>query len=346
MAHSPAVTQTSDLNGASGPARRRRPSGGPPSWRRWISRFLAPVFILVAAVIMARGMKQLDWDDIQRAIEAYPWTTIFTACGFSLVAFAISSTYDLLGRHYERHSVSRARALATGFVAYAFTMNLGSLVGGWGMRYRLYSHYGLPVAQVTRIICLALMTNWAGFVLLAGLVFAFHPPQLPQSWPVHAFTLHAIGALLLAGVAAYLTLCARGGDWRIRGVKMRRPSLPFAGLQLLLSCGNWLMMGLVLNHLLPAQVHYLDILGVLFVSAIAGLIVRVPAGLGVLETVFLAILGAQAGKGPLFAGLLAFRVAYYLVPLAAGLVIYGVLELQARRRTQKLTGSTRIKEDS
>ena len=63
-------------------------------------------------------------------------------------------------------------------------------------------------------------------------------------------------------------------------------------------------------------------LAVLLVAAVAGVITHVPAGLGVLEAVFVALLSHQLPQGQLLGALLAYRAIYYLLPLAIATVAY------------------------
>ena len=53
-------------------------------------------------------------------------------------------------------------------------------------------------------------------------------------------------------------------------------------------------MGAIIWLLLGQNINYFFVLGVLLVSSIAGVIVHIPAGIGVLEAVFMALL---AGRG-------------------------------------------------
>ena len=52
----------------------------------------------------------------------------------------------------------------------------------------------------------------------------------------------------------------------------------------------------------------------LLVSSIAGVIVHIPAGIGVLEAVFIALLaGEHVSHGTIIAALLAYRMLYYFL---------------------------------
>ena len=58
----------------------------------------------------------------------------------------------------------------------------------------------------------------------------------------------------------------------------------------------------------------------------------VPGGLGVLEAVFVASLGASVAAPQLIAALLAYRALYYLAPLVVAAVMHFTIEAKTRRR--------------
>jgi uncharacterized membrane protein YbhN (UPF0104 family) len=65
-------------------------------------------------------------------------------------------------------------------------------------------------------------------------------------------------------------------------------------------------------------------------SAIAGIWSHVPAGIGVTEVVFLAMLGGRAPESDILAALVVFRAAYYLLPFAFAVLAYIYLEASAK----------------
>jgi uncharacterized membrane protein YbhN (UPF0104 family) len=69
-------------------------------------------------------------------------------------------------------------------------------------------------------------------------------------------------------------------------------------------------------------------------AAVAGLALRVPAGLGVLETVGVTLLATGSlGREQVLAALLAYRALYYFAPLVLAAVALGADELQWRSRS-------------
>src|SRR5690606_701442 len=109
------------------------------------------------------------------------------------------------------------------------------------------------------------------------------------------------------------------------------PSLRMALTQVLLGAANWSLMAVVVFVLLPENISYPAVLGVLLISSIAGAVTHIPAGLGVLEAIFIALLAHETSKANLLAGLIGYRAIYFLVPLMVAALVYLVLESQAKK---------------
>jgi hypothetical protein len=140
-----------------------------------------------------------------------------------------------------------------------------------------------------------------------------------------------LGIALLAVPVAYVLSCAisKRRVWTVRGHDVVLPPLRLALLQLVMSTLNWSLMACAIYLLMDQKIAYPTVLGVLLVGAIAGVITHVPAGLGVLEAVFYALLSHQLPESELLAALLMYRVVYYLVPLLAATVLYLLVEARA-----------------
>ena len=97
-----------------------------------------------------------------------------------------------------------------------------------------------------------------------------------------------------------------------------------------------MVMGAIIWLLLGQSVSYFFVLGVLLVSSIAGVIVHIPAGIGVLEAVFYRATGWGAYlQRHNYRALLAYRVLYYFIPLLLALICYLLLESQAKKLRAK-----------
>jgi glycosyltransferase 2 family protein len=159
------------------------------------------------------------------------------------------------------------------------------------------------------------------------------PLELPPGWPLGSGALRLVGALMLTLAGAYVLTCftTRRRVSRLRGRELTLPDGGLALRQLALSCTNWMLMAGVVAILLGGRVEYPAVLSVLLMAAVAGAVAHVPAGLGVLEAVFIALLSPRVAAAELLGALLAYRAVYYLAPLGVALPVYLAMEARARR---------------
>ncbi|QKJ86465.1 UPF0104 family protein [Paramixta manurensis] len=308
-----------------------------PKWTLF-KKILTWLFFIAVIILLVVYARKINWQDVWHVIIHYNRREILTAVALVVVSYLTYGIYDLIGRVYCGHKLAKRQVMLVSFICYAFNLTLSTWVGGVAMRYRLYSRLGLPGSTITRIFSLSIATNWLGYILLSGVVFSAGMVPIPAGWFVGEGTLRVIGIALLVFVAFYLALCAfsKRRHWSVRGQKLALPSLRMALFQFAVSCANWLVMGAIIWLLLAQQVGYPVVLGVLLISSIAGVIIHIPAGIGVLEAVFLALLSGQhASHGAIIAALLAYRVLYFILPLLLALVLYLWLESRAKQLREK-----------
>lgn len=303
------------------------------SWKR-ARQLLTLAFFIAVPVLLFLLLRNQDWGEVWHALASYRPMVLLSALAFVICSFALFSSYDLLGRRYSGHTLPARRVLPLAFVCYAFNLNLSAWVGGVALRYRLYSRLGLDTSTITRILGLGLVTNWLGYLLVAGSLFALGFPALPAGLEIGTTGLRLIGCLMLLAAISYLLACrfSRRRKWQVRGQSVTLPSWRLATLQGLMGAGNWALMGLVVYTLLPDKAGYPTILAILLVSSIAGVITHIPAGLGVLESVFITLLQGQYSQGTLLAALIGYRAVYFLLPLLVACLVYLLLERVAARQ--------------
>lgn len=308
-----------------------------PRWR-WIKKILTGLFFVAVVVLLVIYARKVNWHDVAEVITHYNRLAILSSVALVIVSYLTYGVYDLIGQAYCGHRLQKRQVMLVSFICYAFNLTLSTWVGGVAMRYRLYSQLGLDGSTITRIFSLSIATNWLGYVLVAGVVFSMGLVPVPSGWFIGEGTLRATGVCLLAFVLVYLAFCAfsRRRRWTVKGHTLALPSLRMALLQFSVSSANWLVMGAIIWLLLGQRVDYPQVLGVLLISSIAGVIIHIPAGIGVLEAVFLALLsGEHLTHGAIIAALLAYRVIYFIAPLLLALVLYLWLESRAKGLRQK-----------
>ncbi len=311
--------------------------------RRWplIKRILTYVFFILVAGLLIGLARNLDWQEVYSTLRNYRAETLWMAGAAALGSYVVYCFFDVLGKRYARHDLPLRQILPVTFVCYAFNLNLSAWVGGIALRFRLYSRLGLRPSQITRVFTLSLLTNWLGYMWLAGLIFVMGWITPPANWEIGFTALRVLGAGLLLACVVYLGLCgfSKRRSWTIRGHEIHLPSLRLALIQLVLGAANWSLMALVVYFMLSRQAAYPEVLGILMISSIAGVVTHIPAGLGVIEAVFVAMLADEMSKGAIVAGLIGYRVIYFLIPLLFATLVYVVLEARAKKLRKSNQGA-------
>lgn len=301
------------------------------SWFKRVAPWALAVLVLVLVVRQARTV---DWPAVGQALQQMPPDRLAAAAGLALLSHGLYASFDLIGRRLSGHRLSALRTLGTAAISYAFNLNAGSLVGGFALRLRLYTRWGLSVAQVAQVIAHSMATNWLGYLWVGGVVLLWAPPRLSAGWALPDPALRAAGLAMLLAALAYPVLCRFVRPRRLvwRGQSLTLASAPLAVWQLVAGGASWLLIGATVWSLFGGRIDYPIVLGALLLAAVAGVLTHVPAGLGVLEAVFVATLGGRLPVVEVLATVLAYRATYYLLPLALALPAYALSEAAARHR--------------
>lgn len=300
---------------------------------RWLKSALTLGFFIAVAALLYRMLRDIDWQQVLETLRGYDLITLFSGVAIAASSYLVFSSYDLLGRHYTRHYLAVRQVVSLAFVCYAFNLNFGALLGGVGMRYRLYRRLGLNFSTITGILGISVVANWSGYMLVAGVLFSFGMINVPPSWNISPFFLQILGYCLLALSLGYLFACrfSRRRSLQWRSYRMSLPGFRLAILQVMLGALNWSLMALLIYSLLPPQAFYPSVMAGLMMSSFAGVVTHIPGGLGVLEVVFVALLSDQIAKSELLAALIAYRAIYFLLPLSIALILYLFMEKAGKK---------------
>lgn len=322
------------------PMRASRPAA--PRWRErpwwpWALRTLGVLWAALVIGLLWHQGRTIDWTAVRGALAALPLPTLGLAALLALTGHALYGTLDLAGRHTTGHRLSVPTVHGIGMTSYAFTLSLGSLVGGVGVRYRMYAQQGLDPGVIAQVVALSVLANWLGYLLIAGGLLWVWPLPPVAGWSLPRGVELLLGGLMLLVPLAYAVLCLRRGGRALRW-REHRATVPHARWALA-QCGvaalHWALMGATLAVLLQGQASPGAALATVLVAAVAGLVVRIPAGLGVLEAVGLSLLASAGPRETVLGVLLAFRGVYYLAPLGIALLRLGLAEGWAWHRRRK-----------
>lgn len=310
-------------------------AAGARTWLRehkgGLKRLATGLFVCVIIALLIRVGLTIEWDEVAQAVMETPMSSLWFAALLVAASYVVYSCFDLLGKWYTGHELPWWRTMLVAFISYAFTMNFGAAVGGLALRLRLYAKQGLDPGRIMRILGLSITTNWMGYCLLGGAIFAVGAVQPPESWGVSGGPLRLIGVVMIVVALGYVALCAfsRERSWKVRDHTIELPELRLALLQLALSMSNWSLMGLVVYTVMPGEVAYTTILGTLLIGSIAGAIAHIPGGLGVTEYVFITLLAPELPRHQVLGAILVYRALYYIGPVLLAGAAYLIFEARS-----------------
>jgi glycosyltransferase 2 family protein len=298
---------------------------------------LSLTIFVVAALVLYHILRDINPGELLDALKATTWGTLISAGCFVAAGYLTLTFYDLFAlRTIGRADLPYRVAALGGFTSYAVGHNVGaSVFSGGAVRYHIYSNWGLRVADVTKICFVAGLTFWLGNVTVLGLGILYTPAaakaidQLPL-WLNRGFAL-----LLLAVLGAYVAWV-----WskpRVIGRDEWRVSLPGGPLTLVqivigiidLSCcaaAMYMLMPAWPAGFPPGPLGFVMVAVIFVAATLLGFASHAPGGLGVFDAAMLIAL-YQFNKEDLLAGLLLFRLLYYIIPFVISLLILGGREL-------------------
>lgn len=299
-------------------------------WNR-VGVVLSLAIIGVAVAVLVHMLHGIDVHEVMVAIKATHKHNIVAAALFVAGGYFTLTFYDWFAlRTIGRGEIPYRIAALSGFTSYSVGHNIGATVfTGGAVRYRIYSSYGLDAIEVAKICFVAGLTFWLGNVTVLGLGVTLHPSAAGAIDQLGVLPNRFIGIGLLTILASYIAWVwsapreiGRGG-WSVQ-----LPSGPSTLLQICIGILDLGCCALAMYMLLPGEPNIGFVtLAVIFVSAtLLGFASHAPGGLGVFDAAMLVALW-QFDKEDLLAGLLLFRVLYYLTPFAIALVILGGREI-------------------
>jgi glycosyltransferase 2 family protein len=299
-------------------------------WNR-VGIALSITIIAVAAIVLYRMLHDIEVREVVHAVRTTPMHDLFLAGLFVAAGYFTLTFYDLFAlRTIGWNSIPYRVAALAGFTSYSIGHNVGaSVFTGAAVRYRVYSVWGLTAIDVAKICFVAGLTFWLGNATVLGIGIAYDPNAASaiDQFPVWLNRTVAIGILLVLAVyVGWVWLAPRQigrSNWQVT-----LPGGPLTLLQILIGIIDLTCCALAMFVLMPSEPHIPFItLAVIFVMAtLLGFASTSPGGLGVFDAAMFIGLW-QFDKEDLLAGLLLFRLFYYLLPFAITLAVLGVREL-------------------
>lgn len=292
-----------------------------PNWRAWCWRLGIAAWLMILAgalVALYHEWSEFHFADLQAAAGRLGWKQLGLAVLCTLLSYIGNAGIDWFSLRWLKLKVPLFSALRSSMVAAAFSLNAGgTILGGSGVRVRLYGAMGVSLPDVAKMAGFAAFSAWSGNALVAGILLVLAPeilPFLPEGWG------RILAILLPTSVVVSLAFNA----WRRSrpgGESLFPPTRLLTGA-VLMSALDWLMAGMALRVLLPDQlagVSTAGFLGIVLFSQLLSAITHVPGGAGVLELSISKCVGPALPTVTLAAALLTYRLVFYLIPFGLAL---------------------------
>ena len=305
---------------------------------------LSLTIIIVAVVALYHILSDLDVEALLDALDATDWRSLVISGFFVAAGYLTLTFYDLFAlRTIGRYDVPYRIAALAGFTSYAVGHNVGaSVFSGGAVRYRIYSAWGLGVIEVTKICFIAGLTFWLGNATLLG-IGVLKAPQAARAIDQLPVWLNRVMALaILIVLSAYVAwVWVKPRVIGREGWQVTLPGGPLTLLQIGIGILDLFCCALAMYMLVPDEPNLGFItVAVIFVAAtLLGFASHAPGGLGVFDAAMMVALW-QFDKEDLLAGLLLFRLLYYIIPFMLSLLILGVREALLGRAARRLARPT------
>lgn len=314
-------------------------------WNR-IGVVLSLVIIAFAIEILWRTLRGIEFSEVLTAIKATEPHDVILAALFVAAGYFTLTFYDLFAvRTIGRNEVPYRVAALAAFTSYSIGHNLGaSVFTGGAVRYRIYSHYGLSAVEVAKICFLAGLTFWLGNATVLGLGIAYAPEAASSINQLPPWVNRVIAGGVLVALTCYVAWVWAAprtigrSDWVVT-----LPDGKLTLLQIVIGIIDLSFCALAMYVLVP-DTPYIGFvtLAVIFVTAtLLGFASHSPGGLGVFDAAMLVALW-QFDKEDLLAGLLLFRLLYYIVPFALSLLLLGGREIWLSVRATRVAVAANV----
>ncbi len=296
--------------------------------------------IAIACYVLYHMLRGIDTYEVLEAIKSTEPHQIALAALFVAAGYFTLTFYDLFAVRAIGHDQVpyRVNALAA-FTSYSIGHNVGaSVFTGGAVRYRIYSAHGLNAIDVAKICFLAGLTFWLGNAAVLGLGISYHPEAAASIDQLPPWANRMVAIAILVGLMGYVAWVwtkprvVGRGPWTVV-----LPGGPLTLLQIAIGIIDLGFCALAMYVLVPDEPNLgFVVVAVIFVSAtLLGFASHSPGGLGVFDAAMLVGLW-QMDREELLAGMLLFRMLYYLAPFLISVILLTFREVIISTRSKRL----------
>lgn len=302
---------------------------------RYLGHVLICAVFVLAVYLLYHKLKSYSIAQIRECVEQISWGRIAISSVLMVINYMILVGYDWLALKAIHKQLPLPKVALVSFVGQAVSYNFGALLGGTSVRYRFYSAWGFSIPDVVRLVLMLAVTFWVGALGLCGIIFIVAPPVIPESLAQNMpiTDVRILGYILTAIASSYLVLCfSVRKPIRVFGKEFDFPSPKIAIAQCLVAGVDIIAAAACMFVLLPADIDisFVDFLPSYLMAQVAVVLTHIPGGVGVFELVILELTHTHQTQA-VFAGVLLFRLIYYIIPLIAAAGLLAIYEARQQK---------------
>ena len=96
-----------------------------PYWL-WFKRLAPWALATLVLALVARLARTVDWSQVWQALQTLSPTRLALAAALALLSYGLYASFDLVGRHLTKHTLSASKTMGIAAISYAFGLNFGA----------------------------------------------------------------------------------------------------------------------------------------------------------------------------------------------------------------------------
>lgn len=318
--------------------------------RRPVVGLIVAAVVACAAILLVRNMARLDFAAAMATASSISGMQALLILSMAAGSYLLLTGFDWLALSYVGRPLPYSRVALASFTALSLGHNIGfAALSSGAVRYRFYTQWGLSSVEVAKMIVFCGLTVGLGLITLGSVALIAMPALSGRVLGIGAGMSQLVGAGCSTVPLAYVAMAAvRSEPMRFWRSELQLPSLSLALAQIVLGTLNFAVVAACLHQSLNAltEVPYSAVVTVYVLANAAAIASHVPGGLGVIEAAVVLLLPGESS----LAGVILFRLAYYILPLPFGLAAFAAYEFvnarDARTRPRRSTTRSGSREET
>ncbi len=265
--------------------------------------FFQILFPLIVFIFCLKFLTVYNWrESVDLILKLHPGV-VLKIIFLVILNYVLLSLFDIFTIKKLNSKISILKIGLISFISYSFSMNLGPLLGSFGMRLKLYKEVGLSTKMISKVIVQGTQSNWIGFCLVGSLLMIFI-----GRWG---------GWLGLIGVFSYGILVKKIPLTFWKKFHLEKNFFDINLLLIGVASVHWLNQVYILY--LITKIQYLILLKAQLISALTSLASHIPSGLAIYEITMKKIIPNEKF---LLGGILVYRFFLYFLPFILSIPLY------------------------